>query len=399
MDANSAPGLLLVLSVLVVGVLHTVVPDHWAPIALIARQRGWSRAETARAAFQAGVGHAGTTLLIGLVVWFAGVGFASRFGRLVDTAASAALVAFGAWIAFSAWRELHGHGHEHGGFVGHGHAHRHEGGLADGSWIHGAELRRIDTPRGLAALSIFAAGVAPRFRFSGPAVDWVRAETRREDGARQTFAFVDRGRFWESIEEIPEPHRFMVSLVVGHGLDDERYDVEFVEHAREPHVHGDGHAESDPADDPLYLPLGGGTAVLIRHAHAHRHGGSVHVHWHDHAPDTAHEIALGADAAPPVHVHKHKTSARTALLLILGSSPMVEGIPVFFAASRYGIGLILVMAIVFASSTIATYVALCVLSTAGLQRVHLGPVERYGEVISGAFIALVGVVFWAWPVI
>ena len=307
MHSNFAPGL-LVLSVLVVGVLHTVVPDHWAPIALLARQRGWSRAETARAAFMAGVGHAGTTLIIGLIVWFAGVGFATRFGHLVDSATSAALVIFGGWIAFGAWRELQGrrHEHEHGGLSRHSHALGHEHGLLDGSGeVHG-----------------------------------------------------------------PEPHE-----------------------------HGHHHAEPEPIDDPLYLPLAGETAVLVRHRHAHRHGGGVHVHWHDHTPDTAHEIALDADVAPPLHVHKHKTSARTALLLILGSSPMVEGIPVFFAASRYGAGLIVVMAIVFAISTIATYVALCVLSTAGLQRVRLGPVERYGEVISGAFIALVGVVFWAWPVI
>jgi nickel/cobalt transporter (NicO) family protein len=77
---------------------------------------------------------------------------------------------------------------------------------------------------------------------------------------------------------------------------------------------------------------------------------------------------------------------------------MVEGIPTFFAAARYGIALILLMALVFAFSTIATYVLLCVISTAGLQRVRLGEVERYGEVLSGAFIALVGVAFWLWPV-
>jgi hypothetical protein len=87
------------------------------------------------------------------------------------------------------------------------------------------------------------------------------------------------------------------------------------------------------------------------------------------------------------------------MLLILGSSPMVEGIPAFFAASRYGGALVALMAVVFAASTIATYVALCLLSTAGLQRVSLGPVERYGEVISGIFIAGVGVVFWMWPVV
>src|SRR5260370_42692419 len=77
---------------------------------------------------------------------------------------------------------------------------------------------------------------------------------------------------------------------------------------------------------------------------------------------------------------------------------MVEGIPAFFAAGKYGVGLIAVMAVVFAISTIATYVLLCVYSTAGLQRVRLGAFERYGEVLSGAFIALVGLGFWVWPV-
>jgi nickel/cobalt transporter (NicO) family protein len=87
------------------------------------------------------------------------------------------------------------------------------------------------------------------------------------------------------------------------------------------------------------------------------------------------------------------------LLLILGSSPMVEGIPAFFAAGNYGVGVIIAMSVVFALSAIVTYVVLCVTSAAGLQRVNLRAFERYGEVLSGAFIALVGVAFWLWPVI
>ena len=78
---------------------------------------------------------------------------------------------------------------------------------------------------------------------------------------------------------------------------------------------------------------------------------------------------------------------------------MVEGIPAFFAAAKYGLGLIVAMALVFGASTVATYVLLCVCSAAGLQRVRLGAFERYGEVLSGAFIALVGVAFWIWPVL
>jgi len=220
-----SPQLVLLGSVVVVGILHTIVPDHWAPIMLIARQKKWSKGQTVRAALQAGTGHVVTTLLIAVVVWIAGIAVATRFGNLVDTLSSIALIGFGLWIAIGSWREMH---HEQG------------------------------------------------------------------------------------------------------------------------HYHGD-----------------------IYHPHEHREDDDSHSH----------------------------ESKRTALLLILGSSPMIEGIPAFFAAAKYGIGLIIPMAILFAISTIATYVILCVYSTAGLQYLKLSTFERYGEVLSGSFIALIGLIFLIWPVI
>lgn len=273
--------LLLVAGVAGVGVLHTMVPDHWAPIALLARQRGWSRAETARAALQAGSGHIVTTLLFGLVVWVVGAAAAERFGELVDAAASLALIAFGEWIAVGAWQEMHQvtphhHSHDHGGDH-HDHVH---------------------------------------------ADDWQR--------------------------------------------------------------------------DPLYAPTRG-LVVDERHIHPHRHGtGPAHVHWHEHGLGSVHLVGADVAIAAPLHFHRHRTTGRTALLLVLGSSPMVEGIRAFFAASRFGFGLIVAMSVVFAACTIATYVVLSVYSASGLQRLKLGPLERYGEVISGAFIALIGVAFGLW---
>lgn len=201
---------LLVAAVIAVGVLHTLVPDHWVPITLIARQRGWTRMQTARAAFGAGLGHTLSTLVIGIVVWIAGAVVAQRFGTIVSLISGLALVAFGGWIAIGAWREQREHEHQ----------------------------------------------------------------------------------------------------------------LEHEDH----HEHGD-------------------------------------------------------------------CGSRTALVLILGSSPMVEGIPAFFAAAKFGPGLIALMSICFAVSTIATYVVLCTLSTAALERLHLGPLERYGEILSGLFILLVGIVF------
>jgi ABC-type nickel/cobalt efflux system permease component RcnA len=209
------PQAVLIGAVAAVGILHTLVPDHWLPIALLARQRGWSRAQTARAALGAGTGHVVSTLVIGIVVWLAGAAFATRFGTVLSAVSSAALIGFGAWIALASLREINAH------------------------------------------------------------------------------------------------------------------------------------------------------------AHAHTHG-----HAHDHA---------------------QTAGSRTALLLILGSSPMVEGLPAFFAAGTFGPGLVALMAAVFAGATIATYVVLCVFSTAGLQRVKLGRIERYGEVLSGSLIMLVGCAFAVWP--
>jgi cation diffusion facilitator family transporter len=134
----------------------------------------------------------------------------------------------------SAWLlsggEHHGHGH------GHGHAHDHAG--------PEDESQRLITAIGSADLSIFEDGVPPRFRlrFSEPGCSSVLGvETLRPDGQRQVFSFVDRGDYWESREEIPEPHAFSALV----RLTDGEHEVVFEEHA---HDHAE---EASPASAAL----------------------------------------------------------------------------------------------------------------------------------------------------
>jgi hypothetical protein len=306
---TDTPQLLLICAVAAVGVLHTIVPDHWMPITLIARQHGWSRRETALAALQAGFGHVVSTLVIAIAVWLAGVAFAARFGNLVDRVTSLALIGLGGWIAIGAIRELgaaggttdrESHSHHHGATVPH-------------------------------------------------------ASEKPDHGS----AFHDAGE----------------------------------------HDEFGSHQADSSRRDHLYMPLAGSLAVAASHAHLHRHGyGAEHAHWHDHDRGTLHVLASELGFIP-IHDHRHRTPARTAMLLVLGSSPMVEGIPAFFAAAKFGASLILAMVIVFGLCTIATYVLLCVYSAAGLQRIRLGSVERYGEVLSGALIAVIGLIFLLFPVL
>lgn len=286
-NLNTAPALLLLAAVVAVGILHTMVPDHWVPITVLARQHGWSRGETARAAAQAGFGHVVSTLLIGAVIWVLGVATAQRFGGIADTLSSLALIGFGGWFMIAGLRELH---HAHGS---HHHGHTH-----------------------------------------------------------------------------------------GHTRDHGHHDHDHHDHGND-HGHGHEHGET-----------------MIRHVHLHRHENRPpHIHLHAHAYATAHPITTAIERDPPLHDHAHKATGRGALLLILGSSPMIEGVPAFFAAGKFGAGLIVAMSLLFAASTIATYVVLCTISARGFERVRLGALERYGEVLSGGFIALVGIAFWIWPVV
>jgi ABC-type nickel/cobalt efflux system permease component RcnA len=290
--------MLLLIAVAAVGVFHTLVPDHWLPITLLARQEGWTRPEVARVASGAGLGHALSTLAIGLVVWIAGAALAGNFTSTVDTAAGLALIGFGLWIALGALRDLRAGGHSHG--HPHGHPHRHQGN-----------------------------------------------STHRHDHSD------------------------------GHS------------HS---HPHGHAHATVHGHDEE-------GRQEHAGHRHRHRHpDGRVHTHYHRHDSASAHPVdgTAALVVAAPLHEHDHPEAPRRALLLILGSSPMVEGIPAFLAASRFGVGLLAAMAVVFTLSTVLTYTVLCVVSLATVERVHLGPLEPYGEVVSGAFIALVGLVFLVW---
>lgn len=130
----------------------------------------------------------------------------------------------------SAWLlsggDHHGHSHERD----HGHGHDHHAHHSED------ETHRIATTNGVVLLEVFEDAVPPRFRLrtegrSRLSPDTASIETVRPNGARQLFAFEDRGDYLESVDEIPEPHSFTANLGIGEQI----YPVEFEEHE---HAHG-----------------------------------------------------------------------------------------------------------------------------------------------------------------
>jgi hypothetical protein len=101
-----------------VGALHALAPDHFLPVAAVARARGWSAGRTARVALLCGFGHVTVSVLLGVLALVFGLELLSSFGRRMESVAGLLLVGFG--VAYSIWgvrralaSRLHGHVHHH----------------------------------------------------------------------------------------------------------------------------------------------------------------------------------------------------------------------------------------------------------------------------------------------
>jgi cation diffusion facilitator family transporter len=144
----------------------------------------------------------------------------------------------------------------------HGHSHGH------GRAGHSAESRTIETGQGPVELSIFEDGTPPRFRliFGGrPSVlgdQSLGVETLRPDGTRQWFRFARRGRHWESVDEIPEPHEFKAAL----HLAGARHEVTFEEEHSHEHRPHHGHSSAAHRDNSIrsaYVHVTADAAVSV----------------------------------------------------------------------------------------------------------------------------------------
>jgi len=135
-----------------VGFGHAIMPDHWVPLAVLGRTRGYPLARIARLSSLAGVAHVLVSLLLGAVIVAIGLQFRSTIATAQDAIVGSVLIATG--IAFAAV-ELSGRGHSHRHDHDHAGPHRNEHGSmhTHSHHLHGRVqgLARIIVPFGAAA--------------------------------------------------------------------------------------------------------------------------------------------------------------------------------------------------------------------------------------------------------
>ena len=106
---------LLVVAAGVVGFVHSILPDHWVPLAVVGRTQRWSLFRVARISALAAAGHVLASLVLAGVIALIGL----RFQKAIETQqghiVGGVLVLTG--VGFLLW-----------GLTGHGHAHGHDNG-------------------------------------------------------------------------------------------------------------------------------------------------------------------------------------------------------------------------------------------------------------------------------
>jgi hypothetical protein len=107
---------LLVVAAASVAVLHSILPDHWVPLAVVARAQRWSLLRVARVSTLASAGHVLTSVVLGGVIAVVGLQFQREIDVQQGHIVGGVLVLTG--LGFLVWG-LTGHGHDHD----HGHSH------------------------------------------------------------------------------------------------------------------------------------------------------------------------------------------------------------------------------------------------------------------------------------
>lgn len=96
-----------------VGVIHSILPDHWVPLAVVARTQRWSVYRLARVSLLAAGGHVLTSMVLGGVVALVGLHFQRQIETQQGHIVGGVLVVTG--VGFLLWGLTgHGHAHDHG---------------------------------------------------------------------------------------------------------------------------------------------------------------------------------------------------------------------------------------------------------------------------------------------
>jgi len=304
----------------VVAATHTISPDHWFGFVMLGRSKKWGIPKTLAVASIAGIGHVGTSVILGFIAVWAGATLAHNFASIVETGTGIALVVFGFGFALYSW--LKG-GHSHHGIP-----------IVN-------KIFHIDNREAEKLMHVHAGG-------------------EHEHGHDDHDHDHDEGCGCDDHDH------------EGHHHDDDDDDDDDHDHDHEGHHHDDDDDDDDDDHDHDH------------EGHHHDHDDDDHDHGHHDHDDHGHDHGKPGKKAK-------KLEAGYGLVAIIGLTPCILLIPLALRAGEISTSAVIWTMIVFFLSTMAAILILVAACLKGLQLIKFEFFEKYGEVITGIVIGIMGV--------
>jgi nickel/cobalt exporter len=143
----------------VVAILHSILPDHWVPLAVVGRTQRWSLFRVARVSALASAGHVVASVVLAGIIAAIGLQFQRQLETQQGHIVGAVLILTG--VGFLIWGlTSHSHDHDHGHSHDHETAHAHEESHTQTG--HAAPPRQQTLARRLAAIAVpFGVAASP----------------------------------------------------------------------------------------------------------------------------------------------------------------------------------------------------------------------------------------------
>jgi nickel/cobalt exporter len=230
LQQSSAHAWLFVPSAILLGALHGLEPGHSKTMmaAFIVAIRG-TVFQATLLGLSATISHTAVVWAVALLGLYFGQDLSGeRTEAYLQLVSAVVIIGVAAWMVWRTWREQN-EAHDH---------HHHD------------EPRTVSLAGQSLAIEIFEDGVPPRWRIRNeagalPMAGDVNVTTVRAEGSEQSFGFVARESYLESIDEIPEPHAFKVRMTSGQDTAEllfEEHDHDHMNLGDEDDAHARAHA-------------------------------------------------------------------------------------------------------------------------------------------------------------
>ena len=105
----------IIVSTLILSLLHAAIPNHWMPVIAVAKAEKWTLQQSLSATLYTGFSHTLSTLLIGIIIGFAGYKLSEYFEIISHRLSAAILIILGIiYILADHRKQKHHHQHTHG---------------------------------------------------------------------------------------------------------------------------------------------------------------------------------------------------------------------------------------------------------------------------------------------